>query len=365
MNSVCKEIFRAIHEGKWLKIEYLNKSGDITNYWIGIKSIDIRKRMMTVDGLHLGLYTLEKLHIYIDSIQTAIIIDGTYCAISQSLVNDIAEHPDKYKALFGNAANLKILNYLELCNKLDTIPYFTEYDLIKYLDRDSFIGGEYLLKRYQFAEIVKNFSITADNKKQNTHTGNIHIKQLAINVLSINTKKGLYPLAYRKLNLNVKEAKMVPNESVTICTEFLIDGNRKENIRKYLDADDYNLLDDFEKNQERIKNAITEYTKGKSIVDDMPYVIGIGRDIIIDLHTEYQGIINMYENNNITFPIKAFFGDLIEKPRRTKSYPIALVDNKINLDQLLSINKAMRYPTAYIQGTPGTSKALVRTSEGL
>ena len=116
MNSVCKEIFRAIHEGKWLKIEYLNKSGDITNYWIGIKSIDIRKRMMTVDGLHLGLYTLEKLHIYIDSIQTAIIIDGTYCAISQSLVNDIAEHPDKYKALFGNAANLKILNYLELCN---------------------------------------------------------------------------------------------------------------------------------------------------------------------------------------------------------------------------------------------------------
>ncbi|MBP3240908.1 MAG: DUF2726 domain-containing protein [Oribacterium sp.] len=356
MNSVCKEIFRAIHEGKWLKIEYLNKSGDITNYWIGIKSIDIRKRMMTVDGLHLGLYTLEKLHIYIDSIQTAIIIDGTYCAISQSLVNDIEEHPDKYKALFGNAANLKILNYLELCNKLDTIPYFTEYDLIKYLDRDSFIGGEYLLKRYQFAEIVKNFSITADKKKQNTHTGNIHIKQLAINVLSINTKKGLYPLAYRKLNLYVKEAKMVPNESVTICTEFLIDGNRKENIRKYLDADDYNLLDDFEKNQERIKNAITEYTKGKSIVDDMPYVIGIGRDIIIDLHTEYQGIINMYENNNITFPIKAFFGDLIEKPRRTKSYPIALVDNKINLDQLLSINKAMRYPTAYIQGPPGTGK---------
>ena len=36
MNSVCKEIFRAIHEGKWLKIEYCNKAGDITNYWIGI-----------------------------------------------------------------------------------------------------------------------------------------------------------------------------------------------------------------------------------------------------------------------------------------------------------------------------------------
>ncbi len=356
MNSVCKEIFRAIHEGKWLKIEYRNKSGDITNYWIGIKSIDVGKRMMLVDGLHLGFYTLEELRIYIDSIQTAIIIDGTYCPVNKSLVNDIAEYPDKYKSLFDSVANLKILNYLELCNKLDTVPYFTEYELIKFLDRDSFNGGEYILRRDQFAEIVKNFSIIADKKKRYSQTGNIHIKQLAINVLSINTKKGLYPLAYRKLNLHVKEAKMVPAESVTICTEFLIDGTKKESIRKYLDADDYNLLDDFEINQERIKNAITEYTAGKSIVDDMPYVIGIGRDIIIDLHTEYQGIIKMYEDNTVTFPIKAFFGDLLEKPRRIKSYPIALVDNKINLDQLLSINKAMRYPTAYIQGPPGTGK---------
>ena len=41
MNSVCKEIFRAIHEGKWLKIEDRNKSGEITNYWIGIKDIEV------------------------------------------------------------------------------------------------------------------------------------------------------------------------------------------------------------------------------------------------------------------------------------------------------------------------------------
>ncbi len=356
MNSVCKEIFRAIHEGKWLKIEYLNKAGGVTNYWIGIKAVDVGKRMMLVDGLHLSMYSLEELHIYIDSIQTAVILDGTYCPINKSLVNDIAEYPDKYKSLFDSVANLKILNYLELCNKLDTIPFFTKYELIKYLDRDSFDGNEYKLRRDQFAEIVKNFSITADKKKCSSQTGNIRIKQLAINVLGINTKNGLYPLAYRKLNLNVKAASMVPDEAITICTEFLIDGTKKESVKKYLDADDYELLDDFEKNQELIKNAITEYTAGKSVVDDMPYIYGIGRDIIIDLHTEYRGILKMYEDGNVTFPIKAFFGDLLEKPRRIKSYPIALIDNKINLDQLLSINKAMRYPTAYIQGPPGTGK---------
>lgn len=356
MNSVCKEIFRAVHEGKWLKIEYQNKNGDVTNYWIGIKDINVGKRMMLVDGLHLGLYAVEELHIYIDSIQTAVIIDGTYCPVNKALVNDIAENPDKYKPLFDSVANLKILNYLEMCNKLDTTPYFTEYELIKYLDRDSFDGNEYKLNREQFAEIVRNFSITADKKRRCNQTGNIRVKQLAINELSIYTKNGLYPIAYRKLNLNVKNATMKPDESITICSEFLIDGTKKESIRKYLDADDYDLLDDFEKNQELIKNAITKYTAGKATVDDMPYVIGIGRDMIVDLHSEYQAIIEMYEKNKVTFPIKAFFGELLEKPRRIKSYPIALIDNKINLDQLLSINKAMQYPTAYIQGPPGTGK---------
>lgn len=356
MNSVCKEIFRAIHEGKWLKIEYRNKSGDITNYWIGIKSIDVGKRMLRVDGLHLGLYSVEELHIYLDSIQSAVIVDGTYCPVNKTLINDIELNPEKYKPLFDSVVNLKILNYLEMCNKLDTIPYFTEYELIKFLDRDSFNGEEYSLSREQFSEIVKNFSIRADKKKNSTQTSNIRVKRLAMNVLSINTKKGLYPLAYRKLDLDVKRAKMIPESDITICTEFMIDGTQKESIRKYLDADDYELLADYEKNQELIKNAITRYSEGRATVDDMPYVMGIGMDIIVDLHSEYQAIMDMYEKKEVAFPIKAFFGDLLEKPRRSKSYPIALIDNRINLDQLLSINKAMQYPTAYIQGPPGTGK---------
>ena len=30
MGSVAKNIFKAIHEGKWLSIEYSNKEGEIT-----------------------------------------------------------------------------------------------------------------------------------------------------------------------------------------------------------------------------------------------------------------------------------------------------------------------------------------------
>ena len=40
MNQICRDIFRAIHEGKWLKIEYRNKADQITKYWIGIRDLD-------------------------------------------------------------------------------------------------------------------------------------------------------------------------------------------------------------------------------------------------------------------------------------------------------------------------------------
>ncbi len=354
MTPVCEDIFKALHEGKWLKIEYKNKSEDITNYWIGIKNIDVMKRMLNVIGMHLGTYNITELNIYIDSIISTVIVDGTYCPVNADLVRDIEYNPDKYRNLFDNVANLKILSYLEICNKLDTISYCTEYELIKFLDRDTFVGDKYILKKQQFVDIVKNFSIKS--QKKNNQTANIKVKQLAMNVLSIKKPNGLFVLAYKKLNLDVEHRLLKPDEDITICTEFLIDGTRKESIRQYIDADDYELLDDFDKNQELIKDAITKNYGDRVMVDDMPYVISIGMDIILDLHSEYQSIIKMYEDGKVTFPIKAFFGDLLDKPRRIKSYPIALIDKKTNLDQLLAINKAMQYPTAYIQGPPGTGK---------
>ncbi len=130
-----------VHEGRWLNTEYRNMAGGVTNYWIGIKAINVGKRMLVVDGLHLGQYTLEELHIYIDSIMTAVIVDGTYYAVNHALVEDIAEHPDKYRPLFDSVANLKILNYLEMCNKLNATPYFTEYELVRFMDKNSFKDG--------------------------------------------------------------------------------------------------------------------------------------------------------------------------------------------------------------------------------
>ena len=354
MNQICRDIFRAIHEGKWLKIEYRNKADQITKYWIGIRDLDPAKRTLKVDGLHLGMYTLgEYDKIFVDSILSTEVIEGTYCPENRRLIEDIEMHPERYKTIFSSSANLKILNYLELCNRMDTTPYITDYDLIHYIDGDRVKNGRYALNDQQFQEVVSNFQYSLSHEKKKST--NLRIKKLALNVLSIHTAKGLYVLAYRNLNLDVKNRVFQPDEDITVCTQFGIDG-QTENARKFLDADEYELLEDFENNLEKIKDAITGHGGQKPVVDDMPYVLGLGMDVVLNLHDEYKAILDMFEKQQVTYPVKAFFGELLERPRRTKAYPIALINQNINLDQLLAINNAMKYPLAYIQGPPGTGK---------
>lgn len=89
MNTVCRDIFRAIHENKWLRIEYKNKQEDITKYWIGIIDVNPIKRILRVEGLHLGQYSTIELNIYIDSILSSNIVEGSYFDVKESLKEDI------------------------------------------------------------------------------------------------------------------------------------------------------------------------------------------------------------------------------------------------------------------------------------
>ena len=244
MNAVARDIFRAIHEGKWLSIEYRNKGNEITKYWIGIRSLDAARRTLKVDGLHLGQYKMKTLDypIKIDSILSSELIEGSYCDVNEALVRDIYLNPHKYNELFDNAANLKILNYLEMCNRMDTTPYKKDFALVRYLDRERIQGETYPLDPEQFQTIVKSFQHNVEQGEN--AAGTLKLQQLAMNILSIHTQKGLYVLAYRKLHLDVKKHVLRPDEDITICTEFTLDGS-KQGVRRFLDADDYELLKEF------------------------------------------------------------------------------------------------------------------------
>lgn len=351
MKNVCREILRAIHDGKLLSIEYKNKNAENTRYWIGIKNIDAKRNTLIVDGMHLTQHTIKELTVYVDSITSAAVIEGSLYPVNQRLIVDIALHPHKYDALFSNVVNIKILNYLADCNRLDCTPYRCDYSLLEKFDEECMSSGEYKLTPEQFDAVVREFQFDATS----TRSGRT-IKQICLNVLSINTKKGLYPLAYRKVYLDIKQRKFTSDAEITICKECAIDGS-KQSIRAFLDADDLELLDDFDNNRERIKDRIIENNPNMSGgVDDNPYLMALGNNIALDLYSEYSAIIDMHNRGELTKPLQAFFGSFVSPTSRRKTAPIALINDKVNIDQLLAVHNAMKYPLTYVQGPPGTGK---------
>lgn len=104
-----------------------------------------------------GLTHAEELCKWMDSILSSAVIEGSYCEVNPKLIEYIDRYPERYEPVFGTAANLKVLNYLIDCNRLDTQPYQTDYSLIKYLDGESFKKNEYYLTDEQFGAIVRAF----------------------------------------------------------------------------------------------------------------------------------------------------------------------------------------------------------------
>lgn len=360
MNKIAQNIFKAVHEGKWLSIEYKNQKEQITNYWIAIQGINIKKRSLRVEGFHLTMHTIAQYDfIYIDSILSAAVVEASTYKINQELVADMERNPEKYEPLFGQTVNLKILNYLIDCNRLDTQPYQCDYSLLQYLDGDSFQNGEYPLDQEQFKQLVHQFQKESTRPEQQNSW---RFRQLVMNELSIRVngrssqREALYVLAYRKLYLDVKRRVLQPDTEVTISREFTVNGE-KESIRKYMDPADYDLLSEFDSKKELVKDRITRYNSWKQGVDDRPYIIALARDIKVDLNKEYEAVVKSLETGDETQPIKAFFGKLTSKPMRRKDYPLALLEHRANLDQLLAIHNAIKYPVTYVQGPPGTGKS--------
>ena len=306
---------------------------------------------IVVDGMHLRSYEIKELKLSIDRITSAKVIEGTYAPVPESLIVDIRDNPEKYVSVFSDTVNLKILNYLDRCNRLDQTPYKTDAVLVDYLD-DEILGKETLkLNPLQFDQMIKGFQKKTDKKQ----IDKLQMIQLGLNLLSINTHRGIYILAYQPLKLDVKNRTLKAEDDIEICSEFTIDGE-KQSIRQFIDAEDLHLLNDFKNNAEKIREIISQNNQNV-YVDDMPYLIEIARNPLIDLNYEYNGILDMYQNSDyVTEPIRAFFGELTSHSMRKKSYPLILTDSRINLDQLSAMNHAMRYPISYVQGPPGTGK---------
>lgn len=373
-----RNIFRAIHEGKWLEIKYKSHFSNKpeTNFWIGVRNINPAAKTLQVMGMSLNekhpVTNYDK--IYIDNILDSSVIQNTYAPKNQNLLDDIKFNPSKYKDIFKTTRNLKILDYLEDCVKLDNQP--SESKNFTFLDSldDEILESQktFKLNGEQFNALVKTFQRKIQNDKKFPNRPQ-ELFEICLNVLSIYSSKGIYLLAYRPVKLDVENRTLIAADEIVINKEFAVTDENGNKIRgkngsedtfwieKYIGEDEIYLLDDFESNAEKIKDIINQNLFGRHLqneysVDDTPKFVCTKRNMVIKLEDEYNAILRMYENGNVTEPVKAFFGEINAEKVQEENNPIALLNDKVNLDQLLALYNAVNQNVSYVQGPPGTGK---------
>lgn len=388
--NIRHEILRAICKKSFLSIRYTHTDSgkQDTFFWIGINSLDIENEKINCYGYNLHTKQAKNLFpLSVSKIADAKVVDETWYETkdSQKLLDDIKTVPLKYENFFGNhLSNLNILDYYEECIRLNNTPYISDdkFHFIEKIDDAAFDisenGDEYKLTDEQFDEIIEKLSKKTKDKNELSKKKTLY---LCLNILTIhNKKKGNYVLAYRKLNLDIKNQALKAEKEITICKKFAdkkssSNGDKQDDakthtaqkklfgdeydeqkISKFLDNGDLYLLDDFENNLEEIKNAIAKNLDYNSKVDDNPYIFPLERNLIFSLKQEFSEIKKMVEENRLTEPLKAFFGKLVKVKGSKENFPIVLLDNNVNLRQLLAIHNAMKNSVSYIQGPPGTGK---------
>lgn len=353
MKSLGLILSNAIKEGKWLYISYNNKNEQITSFWCCIFDIIIEKKALIVHMYNKfkGDEILEKKLIYVDSIKSAKVIEGTNYHVPDTLIKKIENNLNKLEWLKYDTFNNNILQYLKECYRNDNDPYQKEYELIEGIDyRELKEKKKYKLNNVQFGKIIDNIYKTELNENNR-----YNYQQLSINILSISVDKKLYVVAHKTVLLDIYEKSLILCDQFIINKFFLIEGKRYS-LSQYLDIDPDLFVKNFPNKYQEYKELLHDNLQKNEILDDLPFLMIIERNLYLNIEETYQAIEEAKEKRTLGIPIKAFFGNITTKSLRDKEVPIFFINKNFNIDQLRVVYNTLKNPLTYVQGPPGTGK---------
>lgn len=360
--SIKNSIYQAIIHGQWLAISYLNKQGVTTDYFIGIKDINIDKGIIVCDIFN--QYLSNKIvqnkdkdkdtFIYINGIQNAIILEQSYYETSEALLNKVTK--DKAVGNFLEVINFdnNILRYLSDCYRLDNDPFLKEIIMIDGIDIHTLNQyGEYKLDDKQFNILLDRIF----KKPQYELEEKNRYLTLAINKFSIDINDKQYVVAFRVLRLDLKNKILKMKDKTSINKSFLVTAEKKVTLGMYLDMNSDEFCANFDKNEKEYIEAIKENFHNNEIVNTRPTIFILMRNSYKGIDEAFESINEMDKEGTLPFPIKAFFGRNRSKSGTNKEFNIVVYNrNKINIDQMRVVYNSMVNHITYVKGPPGTGK---------
>ena len=366
MGDISQSLSKAIKEAKWLSIDYQNKEGDQTSYWCAIKDIQIESKKIGITAFNISKIDnstqgiLSNAFLFFDGIIRADILEHTSYDRPIELIEKIEQNLKDLSWLNYDLYNEKTLDYIKECMKYDSIPYQKETALVSAIDEEELkkakSKGFYSLSLKQVSELVEKIEKLGKQDKERA----FRTTELAMNMLSISTKQGLFVAAYKKLLFNPEERALIMSDIIYYNYEFSSDEHEtyKHNLRNYLDIETDAFTELFEKNPHQAKEMLSPtLNRFNESLDDRPYIMDLVRSYNGYIEKEFQSIAQAKLNNTLSTPLKAFFGNM-DTPLvgRKRKFDIVLLDNMMNIDQLRVIHNALKQPVTYVQGPPGTGK---------
>lgn len=358
--SIKNSIYHAIIYNKWLDISYVNKKGESTNYYIGIKDIDINKGKIICDIFNpfKSNYVLadskNDTFIYMRGIKSAQILEQSYYETPKELLTKV--NTDKKIEEFLDIVNFdnNILMYLSDCYRLDNDPFLKEIIMVDGIDIHVLTkSGKYQLDDNQFNIILEKVF-----KKPKYEAEIINRYQtLAINKFSIDVLDKQYVVAYRTLSLNFKDKTLKMSQKSSINKSFLINEEKKMTLAMYLDMDPDEFCANYDKNEEEYIHLIKQNFHNGEMVNTRPTIFFLARNNQHGVDEAFESIHQMDKDGKLTIPLKAFFGRNKSRSGTSKEVNLVVFNrNKINIDQMRVIYNSMVNHITYVKGPPGTGK---------
>lgn len=355
--SIKNTIYLSIIQNKWMDISYLNKNNEVTNYFIGVKDIDIKKEIVYCDIFNPYKKLLKdkkEMFIYINSIKSIEIIEESYYEVPSTILNKFKKDDELKTYLEVINFDNNILKYLSDCYRYDNDPFLKDIVMIDGIDLHTLsITNKYKLDDKQFETILDKVF----KKKKKDAEAIIRFQTLAINVFSIDINDKQYVVAYRTLNLNFKNKTLKIGEKSLINKSFLISEEKKVTLGMYLDINPEVFISTFDAHKDEYIEGIKANFHNYELVNTRPTIFLLARTAYKDVDITFETIHQMDKDNKLTFPLRAFFGRTRPSKGVSKEVNIVIFDQKkINIDQMRVIYNSMVNHVTYVKGPPGTGK---------
>lgn len=350
--NISDKISKAIREGKWIDISYINKNNDNTYYWIAVKDIIFESKQLIVSifNYNKSIETIDA-PIYFDKIQSAEIINFSSYEVPDKLIEKIESNLSKCSWLNYDHFNNNVLNYYIECNRLDSDPSQKEYNCVSGIDLKLLRKNKIVsLSDEQVKQIIKDiYHYDLKNKSDSFYT-------LAINVFSIDEGKSKFVVCYYKVLFDPMKKSLVLDPTLRFNQSFFIAG-RRHSLINYINMNVEEFENTFLERYDEYYNLILDNLRPGEFINTRPEFMLIEREIPIDLEETYNVIETKYRNNQLSIPLKSFFGNISKRNNMRKKEPSLIIyDEKININQMRVLYNALKYPITYVQGPPGTGK---------